>query len=629
MQPSLAVLRRDRGSPDRDGSGRLHWACERLVMAPFPRAPPKPSVAGRWGLSLAVEACPPALAANEVHATIVAPPPPWPVRFGPALALTLLLGLVVALVPPRYEAAQNDDFAYVAAVQQWLATGTLPDLAWNDPTLVFQLAWGALFALPFGASYTTLRVSTIVLAWLGALAFMALLRRCGARPAAAFVGGGVLLLHPLVIVATWSFNSDVPYVALATIATHAVVVACDRRSLRWMALAGLCVAAAFLVRQVGAIVAVVGAFWIARRPGVERRWIIAALVAWLTPIVIAAEWHASWLRTLRGGGWWPMFAVVGESSWTRWLAFVPVDAFATFTNGVVVAAPFAVAALLGRRDGVAGGAPPARRAFFVALALVAALSIASAFGQPEGERGWPYGGSYLTRRGPAFDLVGLVATTGSPLFWWAATLAVPLVAAWWCGALRRAVAVARTDASPSGPVTLLLVAGAAQLAPAFLVSSFYDRYVLVALPAFATVAALALPTSRRATIALGAVFVVVAALSVEWLRAYVDRATARWEVCETLVERGVPVGSIRGGLSWEGHHLYLEARAQLGLRQPWRDWAHGPPWAGLQSIQHVLVEAPTSPRKALATRSYRPFLATRPLQVSAVELRARAKGGGS
>jgi len=558
-------------------------------------------------------------------ADAVAAAPGLRARFGPAVALTLLLALVVALVPPRYEAGQNDDFAYVATVQQWLATGTLPDLGWNDPTLVFQFAWGALFALPFGASYATLRASTIVLAWLGALAFMALLRRCGARPAAAFVGGGLHLFHPLALVATWSFNSDVPYVALATIAALALVVACERRSLAWMVAAGLVVAAAFLVRQLGACVAIVGALWIGTRRDVTRRWSVAALLAWLAPIAIASEAHAHWLRAWRGGGWLPRFAVADPSSWTTSLTSAPLHAFACLATGALFTLPFALAAFARER----GAAPSQSRGAFVAWTLLfGAVSFAAARSQPEGSRGWPYGGPGLTRAGPAFDLAGAQGTAGPAAFWWLATLAVPLAAAWWCGAVRSVATNARRDGLARSPVVLVVALGAAQLAPAFLVGEFYDRYVVVALPACFAVAALALPATRRAALAACAAFLVVAALSTEWLRAAVDRSKARWEVCEQAVAQGVDPRTIRGGLAWEGHHLWLEARAQLGLRGPWREWQRGAPWSSLQSIGTVVVEAHEAPRRALATRSYRPFLATEPLQVVALELRARKPGGG-
>jgi hypothetical protein len=210
-----------------------------------------------------------------------------------------------------------------------------------------------------------------------------------------------------------------------------------------------------------------------------------------------------------------------------------------------------------------------------------------------------------------------------------ATLAVPLCAAWWCGALRNAASQARREGVLRSPVALMVALGLAQLAPAFLVAEFYDRYLLVALPACFAVAALALPATRRAAAAACAALLVVAALSAEWLRAYVDRATARWEVCEQLVAQGVDARTIRGGLAWEGQHLWLPARAELGLRGPWREWERGAPWSSLQSISTVLVETREAPRRALATRTYRPFLASQELQVVAVELHARKKGGGS
>jgi len=111
--------------------------------------------------------------------------------------LTLGYLLLLVLIPPAYEVPQNDDWAYFLTIQQWFETGRLQHLGWNDPTLLSQVLWGALFAKLFGLSYTSLRLSTLVLSWLGVLALYGILRRAGTSRVGALLGAGVLLFNPI------------------------------------------------------------------------------------------------------------------------------------------------------------------------------------------------------------------------------------------------------------------------------------------------------------------------------------------------------------------------------------------------------------------------------------------------
>ena len=94
-----------------------------------------------------------------------------------ALGLTAAWAAWVALIDPRGELALNDDWAYVLPVQMLFERGALQLTFFQGMTLVGQLAWGALFCVPFGFSLTALRLSTLVLGVLSYLAFRARERR--------------------------------------------------------------------------------------------------------------------------------------------------------------------------------------------------------------------------------------------------------------------------------------------------------------------------------------------------------------------------------------------------------------------------------------------------------------------
>src|SRR5215467_14824760 len=73
---------------------------------------------------------------------------------------------------------------------------------------------GALFCLPFGFSFTALRVSTWVLAVAGAIGLYELLRDLGIDRGASLLGTATLGANPLYMILGLSFMTDVPFAAV-------------------------------------------------------------------------------------------------------------------------------------------------------------------------------------------------------------------------------------------------------------------------------------------------------------------------------------------------------------------------------------------------------------------------------
>lgn len=75
------------------------------------------------------------------------------------LALSAFLCAILAVNPLR-ETAMEDDWAYAWTVQHWLATGNYHLNDWLSANMPFQAAWGTLFSLVSGYSFTTVRFFT-------------------------------------------------------------------------------------------------------------------------------------------------------------------------------------------------------------------------------------------------------------------------------------------------------------------------------------------------------------------------------------------------------------------------------------------------------------------------------------
>jgi hypothetical protein len=128
------------------------------------------------------------------------------------MALVWIVAIVV--VDPRGEFPLIDDWAYRWSVDQLVVHGRFALSDWSATNLAGHVLWGALFAKLFGTGFETLRASTLVLGYLGGAAFYIWLRVVHVRRAHALVGALSLLLNPIYLALSFTFMTDVPYVAV-------------------------------------------------------------------------------------------------------------------------------------------------------------------------------------------------------------------------------------------------------------------------------------------------------------------------------------------------------------------------------------------------------------------------------
>jgi Dolichyl-phosphate-mannose-protein mannosyltransferase len=144
----------------------------------------------------------------------------------------------------------HDDWTYAWSVEHLLKTGELQVLDWSVHYPFVQILWGALFCLPFGFSFSTLRVSTVVLAWLGALALYGTLREFGRTRSESLIATVVLLANPVFFVLSFSFMTDVPFLSFANIAFFFIAQGLSRRSPLEIYVGCIFAAGALFIRQI-------------------------------------------------------------------------------------------------------------------------------------------------------------------------------------------------------------------------------------------------------------------------------------------------------------------------------------------------------------------------------------------
>jgi 4-amino-4-deoxy-L-arabinose transferase-like glycosyltransferase len=144
----------------------------------------------------------------------------------------------------------HDDWTYAWSVEHLLKTGQLQVLDWSIHYPFAQILWGALFCLPFGFSFSALRVSTVVLAWLGAVALYGTLRELGRARSVSLIATLVLIANPVFFVLSFSFMTDVPFVSVSNIAFFFILRGLHRRSSLELWLGCAFGACAFFIRQI-------------------------------------------------------------------------------------------------------------------------------------------------------------------------------------------------------------------------------------------------------------------------------------------------------------------------------------------------------------------------------------------
>jgi len=505
----------------------------------------------------------------------------WLDRPGPSMAV-LAVGWIVAsvLVNPVAEVPLNDDWAYSHVVRTLIEQGRFEFTDWQSMPLLTQALWGALFCLPFGFSFTALRVSTLVAAYLGAVALFGLLCELGANRRQAFFAAACLLCSPLYFSLSFTFMTDVPFVATCLAAVWLWVGGIKRGSATWaLAAVGLSICAT-LNRQLGLALPLAFAAGELVRLGVTRRVLLRAAL----PVACTAAALLLYQFLLENGPGTPglyhqkedalRVAISGLLSLRGWRLPLERTLGALLLLGGMLIPLFWLLPLPGLQKGsVRRGAIAAA----VAMALVAAV-----LGLPESTPG-----------GDIMDGAGLGVRTSLGDHWqrpdWlgkAALVAACLPATAVAALVARALLDVALTLWPAGrPVpaavhkvlnrlpSLVLEPGYTAIFVALLAllhaptaiahAAYFDRYVVVLIP-WVLVLWWAASASRngvavkpRAGVVLLALFLIA---DVTATHDYLAWQRARWGAVEYLTEHGAQPAQIRAGFEVDQYGPWGEPR---------------------------------------------------------------------
>src|ERR1051326_7518826 len=173
------------------------------------------------------------------------------------LGIAIAAAVIAALLRPFQNTPFVDDWAYAWPVEHLLKTGELKILDWATSLNIAQILWGALFSLPFGFSFTALRISTFVLSVSGLCGFYLLLMELGVTRRDALLGTALMGAYPVYFLLSFTFMTDVPFVVVTIWFCLCAVKAFRVRQTRWLGAAATLAIVATAIRLTGVALALV------------------------------------------------------------------------------------------------------------------------------------------------------------------------------------------------------------------------------------------------------------------------------------------------------------------------------------------------------------------------------------
>jgi len=491
------------------------------------------------------------------------------------LAPLVWFAIAYMVIRPLAAGPVVDSWIYRRAVKN-LAAGILALPGFTAAMPVAQIAYGALWSRLFGLSYPALDLSVALLGLAGALLFYPLARRCNADRTDATLATVLLAANPCYLFLSFSFMTDVPFVAVLIAAHLMFAMAERRRAERWMWGCAALLFVAFLVRPfaLAAIAGSAGAIILtggpARRPGLARSLILPFIAA-LT-ICVVVWW---WLTAMRPAPW--MLDLRQHN--LSYLDLVPVRVY--FTDAMLapllylglVLSPLALPYLFSPRWRL--GVAIAIGLAAVALPLL--LSDPGAGSIPELSccGGWA---NALVLRGPL------------RFVWSDQGLRLAVLMLGICGVAGMALAALEIRAPTRGFLAVMISAAIywGGMIPLWM---FNDRYYLTMLPAGCLLLAMARrPQGLAARVTSLALLAVLGWFALGGAYAQQRGLDAVIKVRDTLLNDGVPRIAIDAGYPLNGNDLYRDA--PTGQRETSASEAGIPLITSKDLVQYTIAAAP-------------------------------------
>jgi hypothetical protein len=475
---------------------------------------------------------------------------------------------MVAVAGPIGEFPLNDDWSYSRAVHTLITHGRFELSDFTAMPLLTQMAWGALFCLPFGFSFTALRLSTVVLGLAGIIGTYALLRVFDVHRRMVLLGALLLVVNPLYFVLSLTYMTDVPFVALSSVSLACIASGVRNRSSARLAVGFAVAAGALLIRQLAiAIPLAFATAWLAS-VGLSRRSLLVAGAPVVGGLAILGGYQLMLRITvgvpvLYNRSYDPIleaaagdvFAAPGILVWRFLVQVLWIGLFTLPLSVVVAAVRWRAGDAHQRRIAIAAG-------LVLICVLVAAVRVPANATLLVGNVIFDFGvGPPLLRDSYLLQLPHLPK---APQAFWLAVTAMAIL-----GAALLVLHVVGSVSHLGWPWyqrdqfhVVLVIAAASFYVGAGGIAGFLDRYLIWLLPPLMASIVAAAPRPaiappRSATWLAGLLLVATGLFSLAGTHDYMAWNRVRWGALADLTEGlGVPSSHIDGGFEFNGWYTY-------------------------------------------------------------------------
>jgi len=451
-----------------------------------------------------------------------------------------LVAVAAVSIQPTGEFPILDDFDYSATVDDLRRHGEIRLSDWPSMTLIGQVLWGAGFSAALGGTHLALRISTLVLLAVGAVAAYCWMRgRQSPRSGSAFAASAIAL-SPQTLYFGCTFMTDIPGLALMLVSLWACAVGMSNEKAAPTIAASVVSSVAYLFRQTAVIPAIATAIVEALRGRFRHAFLVLAL-----PIATAVL-HRVWLVD-HGVPHHATIPMIDPSLLAdRWLMIERLARIIVTTGLYLLPA---AALWMGRFSTLD------RSAKCVGLVATAASVAAAVFYSPFR----PYDNMTVFDCGLGGDcsLNRIDRLEGAEFFafgrrWSLFRIVCSSIAAASLGVCAAVVVQSwRNQWSPAGRQLALSIAGCTLFA--LISGSFYERYLI---PVW-SLGMLALTlVAPKPTKAAWAVSLIVALIGVAGSQDYFCRFRTVWAALEEFKRNGAPAEAIDGGMEFAALHRF-------------------------------------------------------------------------
>lgn len=217
--------------------------------------------------------------------------PPWSWAI---LVSALAWAVIVVAVPPaKQDFPLGDDWAFTHGAI-WFAGGDgIHYSNWAGMPQLGQWLWSFPFLLVLGPPHFALRVSVIVLSWLGLVSFYDLLRQNKVTASLAGFAACVMAVNPLFFILQGTYMTDVPALSFGLMAMNCYSRALGQQNLRWLFGAIVLAVLGAITRQTMIAVPVAAGVMLLRHSELWRKplWIISVILP-VAACLGTSQWFA-------------------------------------------------------------------------------------------------------------------------------------------------------------------------------------------------------------------------------------------------------------------------------------------------------------------------------------------------